>query len=145
MAASEWLINGPLSLVHLVWADVTNFNHHILIIGSICLCQPSVCATVSASINHLYPATDCAAATDISGVSGRWQLVVNQSNCNVYRTAAAGCVRWQLTHWDVPDCNGWGGEGGGSLDCGLWLACATLLRLMPQATMALVFQIFQCW
>jgi len=22
----------------------------------------------------LYPATDCAAATDISGVSGRWQL-----------------------------------------------------------------------
>jgi len=34
----------------------------------------SVCATVSASINPLYPATDCAAATDISGVSGRWQL-----------------------------------------------------------------------
>jgi len=28
----------------------------------------------SASINPLYPATDCAAATDISGVSGLWQL-----------------------------------------------------------------------
>jgi len=40
-------------------------------IGSVC---PSVCATVSASINPLYPATDCAAATDVSGVSGRWQL-----------------------------------------------------------------------
>ena len=35
---------------------------------------PSVCVTVSASINPLYPATDCAAATDISGVSGHWQL-----------------------------------------------------------------------
>jgi len=36
----------------------------------------------------LYPATDCAAATDISGVSGRWQL-----SRDVYRTAAAGHAR----------------------------------------------------
>jgi len=40
-------------------------------IGSVC---PSVCATVLASINPLYQATDCTAATDVSGVSGRWQL-----------------------------------------------------------------------
>ena len=39
-------------------------------IGSVCLCVPRF----SASISPLYPATDCAAATDISGVSGRWQL-----------------------------------------------------------------------
>ena len=39
-------------------------------IGSVCLRVPRF----SASINPLYPATDCAAATDISGVSGRWQL-----------------------------------------------------------------------
>ena len=39
-------------------------------IGRVCLCAPRF----SASINPLYPATDCAAATDISGVSGRWQL-----------------------------------------------------------------------
>ena len=53
--------------------------------GSKCVCitcfsiyvlklEASVCAMVSASINPLYPATDCSAATDISGVSGRWQL-----------------------------------------------------------------------
>jgi len=48
----------------------------LLITGSVCLCQAaSVCATVSASISgNPYPATDCAAAADISGVSGRWQL-----------------------------------------------------------------------
>jgi len=39
-------------------------------IGSVCLSVP----WFSASINPLYPATDCAAATDISDVSGRWQL-----------------------------------------------------------------------
>jgi len=37
--------------------------YHILIFPSVCLCALT-----------LYPATDCAAATDISGVSGRWQL-----------------------------------------------------------------------
>jgi len=37
--------------------------YHILILPSVCLCALT-----------LYPATDCAAATDISGVSGRWQL-----------------------------------------------------------------------
>ena len=42
-------------------------------IRSVCPCS-SVCATVSASINPLYPATDCAAATDVSDVSGSWQL-----------------------------------------------------------------------
>jgi len=44
--------------------------HLYTIIGSV---SPSFCATVSASIN-VYPATDCAAATDISCVSGRSQL-----------------------------------------------------------------------
>ena len=39
-------------------------------IGSVWLCV----TRFSASINPLYPATDCAAATGISGVSGRWQL-----------------------------------------------------------------------
>ena len=34
-----------------------------IILPSVCLCALT-----------LYPATDCAAATDISGVSGRWQL-----------------------------------------------------------------------
>jgi len=43
----------------------------MIIILSVC---PSVCATVSASINPLYRATDCTAATDISGVSDHWQL-----------------------------------------------------------------------
>jgi len=60
----------------------SNFNEHRLKIkngsvylyfkiGSVC---PSVCAMVSASINPLYPPTDCAAATNVSGVSVRWQL-----------------------------------------------------------------------
>ena len=40
-----------------------SFSDHILIFPSVCLCALT-----------LYPATDCAAATDISGVSGRWQL-----------------------------------------------------------------------
>jgi len=40
-----------------------NKNLYIKIRG-ICLCPHLT----------LYPATDCAAATDISGVSGRWQL-----------------------------------------------------------------------
>jgi len=35
--------------------------NHILIFPSVCLCALT-----------LYPATDCAAATDISGVNGRW-------------------------------------------------------------------------
>jgi len=33
-----------------------------------------LCAPWSQKALTLYPATDCAAATDISGVSGRWQL-----------------------------------------------------------------------
>jgi len=42
------------------------YSHAILYfkIGSVCLCAHLT----------LYPATDSAAATDISGVSGRWQL-----------------------------------------------------------------------
>jgi len=36
---------------------------YIIILPSVCLCALT-----------LYPATDCAAATDISGVSGRCQL-----------------------------------------------------------------------
>jgi len=38
----------------------------------------------------------------------------------------------QLTQWDVPYCDG----PGGSVSCGLWLACAALLRLTLQATIA---------
>jgi len=37
--------------------------------ASVRLCAPSSQKTLT-----LYPATDCAAETDISGVSGRWQL-----------------------------------------------------------------------
>jgi len=46
-------------------AKTTNFVTTILyiILPSVCLCALT-----------LYPATDCTAATDISGVSGHWQL-----------------------------------------------------------------------
>jgi len=39
------------------------FVIYIIILPSVCLCALT-----------LYPATDCAAATDISGVTGCWQL-----------------------------------------------------------------------
>jgi len=52
-----------------------DISHSYLFIKIRSVC-PSVSAMVSESINPLplYPATDCAAATDISGVGGRWQL-----------------------------------------------------------------------
>ena len=39
-----------------------------------CLASVRLCPLLSQRALTLYPATDCAAATDISGVSGRWQL-----------------------------------------------------------------------
>ena len=70
-------------------------------IGSVCLCV----LRFSASINPLYPATDCAAATDISGVSARWQLAVNSRPATYSQQVSVYC--------DGP---------GAVLDCGLWLA-----------------------
>jgi len=54
-----------------------------------------------------------------------------------YRTAAAGRARWQLANWCTRGAN-WLSDTSltatarGVLDCGLWLACAALLRLTPQ-------------
>jgi len=76
----------------------------------------------------LYPATDCTAATDIFGVSGRLavKLLFNSlpvmSGCPShrgsvrrvsryhlthvrYRTVAAGRVRWQLANWCMRGAN----------------------------------------
>ena len=56
-----------------------------------------------------------------------------------YRTVAAGPARWQLANWCMPAAN-WLSESSltatarvAVLDCGLWFACAALLRLTPQA------------
>ena len=53
---------GWNKFMHLV-PLLTNRDILYIILPSVCLCALT-----------LYPATDCAAATDISGVSGRWQL-----------------------------------------------------------------------
>jgi len=57
-------------------------------IGSVCLCVPQF----SGSINPLYPATHCAAATDISSVSGRWQplIVDRRRTVSRYQFTATG-------------------------------------------------------
>jgi len=53
----------------LMTREIYAISHHLssiiitIIFPSVCLCPLT-----------LYPATDCAAAADISGVSGRWQL-----------------------------------------------------------------------
>jgi len=64
---------GAYSEVYVFADDATKSTdiYTYIKIGSVC---PSVCTTVSASINPYPAATDCAAATDISGGSGRWQL-----------------------------------------------------------------------
>ena len=60
-----------------IWIRPTGYNGEQLA-GHIYLLKfeasVRLCAPWSQKALTLYPATDCAAATDISGVSGRWQL-----------------------------------------------------------------------
>ena len=58
--------------VHLTMLQYTCIQYTIYLLkfeASVRLCAPW-----SQKALTLYPATDCAAATDISAVSGRWQL-----------------------------------------------------------------------
>jgi len=100
----------------------------------------------------LYPATDCAQRSfAVEPLSSRLAMLGSPSHsASVHtvsryqfthvwcRTAAAGRARWQLANWCTRGAN-WLSETsltatarGGVLDCGLWLACAALLRLMPR-------------
>jgi len=122
-------------------------------IGSVC---PSVCATVSASINPLpsdrlrccdryircqrslavKPLNSRPAARGLrvaTQYGGKWAWLAGRGYC----TASSWAQRAVRFHWGLSMRRPWlRRPGGRALDCGLWLACAALLRLTPQATIA---------
>ena len=84
----------------------------------------------------LYPATDCAAATDASGVSGRWQLSRPSHRpplAAVWNTAGqpASAVALAMSRYHFIHVRYRTAAVAGRAR---WLACAALLRLTPQVT-----------
>jgi len=154
---NKWLNFGGIwiaTLVRRALAEVCTVPvflvHHILIIGSVCLCQAaSVCATVSASINPLpsdrlrccnryiwcqqslavKPLNNRPAIGDAVRPSHRPPLMAVWNTAGQPASAVALAMsRYQFTHVRYQT------AAAGRVR---WLACAALLGLTPQAAIAL--------
>ena len=136
-----WGVKAGLACLQVKVCVVTSFRfgkcYLYINIGSVC---PSVCATVSASINPLPSdrlrccdrCIRCQRSLAVKPLNSRPAMYIALQLLACAMTVSKLMYAWcQLTQWDFPDCN-----GPGVLECGLWLACAALLRLTPQATIA---------
>jgi len=106
-----WELHWP-TLKNPVSREMTHGWYLYIKIESVC---PSVCATVSESINPLPSDRLCC--------------------CDRYIPCQQSLAVKLLNSRPTTDCDG---RGAGVLDCGLWLACAALLRQTPQARLWLV-------